>query len=71
MLSPCVKPMRRLPCVTTLLRAVGMGKLVVLSLLGCCCWPSGAAAGAEAALSGMSKSPLTSWRSGAMLRRKE
>ena len=32
MLSPCVKPILRLPCVTTFDRAVGIGKPPLLSL---------------------------------------
>ena len=67
MLSPCVKPILKLPCVTTFDRAVGMGKPPLLSLApALLCPPAGAVV-----VSGMSKSPLTSCRSGARLRRKE
>jgi hypothetical protein len=41
MLSPCVKPIRRLPWVTTLERAEGMGKLESAKPdpEAGCCWP--------------------------------
>ena len=68
--SPCVKPILRLPWVTTLDNAVGIGKPA----------PPPPAAGAASAavvpeggwvvVRGMSKSPFTSCRSGARLRRK-
>jgi len=69
--SPWVKPMRRPPWVTTLERAVGMGKEASGAALppppgwGSCC-----EAGEVVLVRGMSKSPLTSWRSGARWRRK-
>lgn len=62
MLSPCVKPMRRVPCVTTLDRAVGIGKLLSDAAgAPCPCAPEAA----ELEVRGMSKSPFTNWRSGA------
>ena len=72
--SPCVKPMRRVPWVTTLERAVGVGNAASGAAAaaapggcGVCCWGGGEVA---VFVRGMSKSPLTSWRSGARLRRK-
>ena len=64
--SPCVKPILRLPCVTTFESAVGIGKL--LSPAAAPAWP-GEVDGCEV-VSGMSKSPLTSCKSGASWRRK-
>lgn len=65
MLSAWVKPIRSEPCVTIFDSAVGIGKDASADDRGC----DGSGEGAVV-VSGMSKSPLTSWRSGASDRRK-
>ena len=67
--SPCVKPILNPPWVTTFDRAVGIGKPEAAEVSEAA-MPAPAGCGGCGLESGMSKSPFTSWRSGARERRK-